>query len=117
MATQSKVVLYPVRDVEKTKALFVTLFGIEPHADAPYYVGFSIDGSEIGLVPDGHNQGMTGPLPVFDVDDIHATFAALRVAGAEVVQEPTDVGYGTMVAKLRDADGNGIGLRQAAAGA
>jgi predicted enzyme related to lactoylglutathione lyase len=114
MATQSKVVLYPVRDVETAKALFVTLLGIEPHTDAPFYVGFSVDGSEIGLVPDGHNQGMTGPMPVFDVDDIDATFAALRAAGVEVVQDPTDVGYGTKVAKLRDADGNGIGLRQAA---
>ena len=117
MATKSKVVLYPVRDVEKAKAIFIALPGIEPHADAPYYVGFDVDGAEVGLVPDGHNQGMSGPTPVFDVDDLNATFAALQAAGAEVVQEPTDVGYGTIVAKLRDSDGNGIGLRQAAAGA
>jgi len=117
MATQSQVVLFPVRDVDKAKALFTTLLGIEPHADAPYYVGYSVNGTEIGLVPNGHDQGLNGPTPVFDVDDIVSMFAALQAAGAQAEQEPTDVGYGTLVARLRDGDGNAIGLRQAATGA
>jgi predicted enzyme related to lactoylglutathione lyase len=83
-----------------------------PHADSPYYVGFSVDGAEIGLVPSGHDQGMTGPVPFYDVDDINATIAALQAAGWKLVQEPTDVGAGLLVAKVGDPDGNDIGLRQ-----
>ncbi|HEV7958615.1 MAG TPA: hypothetical protein VGP11_04045, partial [Acidimicrobiales bacterium] len=73
MPTEFKTVLYPVEDLDKAKATFSTLFGFEPHVDSPYYVGFSVDGDEIGLLPDGPNQGMTGPVPFFDVDDIAAT--------------------------------------------
>ena len=112
MPAQYKTVLYPVKDLDKAKALFAILFGADPHVDSPYYVGFSVDGAEIGLVPDGHNQGMTGPVPFFDVDDVSGTLGALQAAGARVVQEPTDVGGGLLVAKVADADGNDIGLRQ-----
>jgi predicted enzyme related to lactoylglutathione lyase len=111
------VVLYPVKDLDKAKALFATLFGADPHVDSPYYVGFDVNGAEIGLVPNGHEQGMTGPVPFFDVDDISATLGALLAAGAQVVQEPTDVGAGLLVAKVSDADGNDVGLRQPPAGA
>jgi predicted enzyme related to lactoylglutathione lyase len=83
-----------------------------PPADSPYYVGFSVDGAEIGLVPSGHDQGMTGPVPFYDVDDIDATIAALQAAGGKLVQEPTDVGAGLLVAEVSDPDGNDIGLRQ-----
>jgi predicted enzyme related to lactoylglutathione lyase len=114
---QFNIVLYPVKDLDKTKALFITLFGAEPHVDSPYYVGFSVNGAEIGLVPNGHDQGMTGPVPFFDVDDISATLGALQAAGGQVTQEPTDVGAGLLVAKISDADGNEIGLRQPPAGA
>ena len=112
MPTQMKTVLYPVKDLAKAKALFAALIGAEPHADAPYYVGFSADGAEIGLLPGGHDQGMSGPEPFFDVGDVAGTLAALQAAGAELVQDPTNVGGGMLVAKVRDTDGNVIGLRQ-----
>jgi predicted enzyme related to lactoylglutathione lyase len=117
MPVACNVVLYPVKDLDKARALFTALFGADPHVDAPYYVGFSVNGAEIGLVPSGHDQGMTGPVPFFDVDDISATLDVLQATGAQVVQEPTDVGAGLLVAKVSDADGNDIGLRQPPAGA
>jgi predicted enzyme related to lactoylglutathione lyase len=110
-------VLYPVKDLNKAKALFAVLFGGDPHVDSPYYVGFSVSGAEIGLLPERLNQGMTGPVPFYYVDDIAATLGAIRAAGAQVVQEPTDVGSGMLVAKVSDPDGNAIGLRQLPAGA
>src|ERR1700722_2752006 len=117
MPVQLNVVLYPVKDLDQTKALFAALFGADPHVDSPYYVGFSVDGIEIGLVPSGHDQGMTGPVPFFDVDDISATLTALQAAGAQVRQETTDASSGLRVAKVKDPDGNDIGLRQLPAGA
>lgn len=112
MPVECKIVLYPVKDVDQSKVFFASLFGAEPHVDSPYYVGFSVNGAEIGLVPNGHDQGMTGPVPFFDVDDISTTIGTLQAAGAQVTQEPTDVGQGLLVAKVSDADGNDIGLRQ-----
>jgi predicted enzyme related to lactoylglutathione lyase len=109
-------VLYPVKDIDQAKSAFTALFGVEPHVDSPYYVGYEVDGHEVGLIPNGHDQGMTGPEPYYDVEDINATLAALRAAGAEVVQEPTDVAAGLLVAKVRDADGNLIGVKQPPAG-
>jgi predicted enzyme related to lactoylglutathione lyase len=112
VATQCNTVLYPVTNIEESKALFTALFGVEPHADSPYYVGYAVNGAEIGLVPGGHGQGMTGPEPYYDVDDLEATIAALQAAGGELVQEPRDVAAGLMVAKVRDTEGNVIGLKQ-----
>jgi len=105
-------VLYPVKDVDQAKALFAALFGAAPHVDSPYYVGFSIDGKEIGLIPNGHDQGMSGPEPYYDVEDIAATLVALEALGAVVLQQPTDVAAGLLVAKVKDIDGNLIGLKQ-----
>ena len=116
MPVQCNTVLYPVKDLDTAKAIFTSLFGADPHVDSSYYVGFSVNGAEIGLVPSGHEQGMTGPVPFFDVDDISTTLSALQAAGARVVQEPTDVGAGLLVAKVSDTDGNDIGLRQLPAG-
>jgi predicted enzyme related to lactoylglutathione lyase len=110
-------VLYPVKDLDKAKATFTALFGVEPHVDSPYYVGYEVDGHEIGLVPGGHDQGMTGPEPYYDVEDINASLAALQGAGAVVLQEPTDVAAGLLVAKVRDTEGNLIGVKQPPAGA
>jgi predicted enzyme related to lactoylglutathione lyase len=107
-----KTVLYPVDDIEKAKATYSALFGHDPHVDSPYYVGFSVDGNEIGLVPNGRSQCMSGPEAYYDVVDITATLAALSATGAEIVQEPRDVGAGLLVAKVRDTEGNLIGIKE-----
>ena len=59
---------------------------------------------------------MTGPEPYYDVEDIATTLAALQAAGAVVLQEPTDVAAGLLVAKLRDAEGNLVGVKQPPSG-
>src|SRR6266498_654421 len=59
-------------------------------------------------------QGMTGPVGYWNVDDITSTLKALLEAGAEAQQEITDVGGGKLIATVKDADGNVIGLVQAA---
>ncbi|HEX4790847.1 MAG TPA: VOC family protein [Actinospica sp.] len=111
MADNFKAIIYPVRDVQAAKALFTALLGTPPVHEAPYYVGWSIDGQDVGLNPNGFDQGMTGPVPYVDVPDIKARLDALVAAGASVVQDVTDVGGGAQIASVKDADGNIIGLR------
>ncbi|MEA2552348.1 MAG: hypothetical protein QOJ65_524 [Fimbriimonadaceae bacterium] len=107
-----KTILYPVKDIERAKALYSKLLGVEPSMDAPYYVGYQVGGQDIGLDPQGHSKGMTGPLPYHHVDDIKGTLQVLLDAGAQMHQEVTDVGGGKLIASVKDADGNLIGLVQ-----
>lgn len=107
-----KTIIFPVRDVAAAKGIFTELVGAEPYADMPYYVGYRIGEQEIGLDPNGHKTGMTGPIGYWEVDDIKAVIETLSDRGAETVQEPRDVGGGKLIARIKDADGNVIGLAQ-----
>jgi predicted enzyme related to lactoylglutathione lyase len=109
-----KTFIYPVKDLAKAKTLFSALLGVEPDMDQPYYVGFNVGGQDIGLDPHGHSKGMTGPLGYWHVDDIKSSLQALLDAGAQAQQEVTDVGGGKLIASVKDADGNPIGLVQSA---
>ena len=51
-----KTILHPVTDLAAAKAVYTALLGIEPQADAPYYVGYEAEGQQIGLVPGGGPQ-------------------------------------------------------------
>jgi predicted enzyme related to lactoylglutathione lyase len=114
MTAGIRTVIYPVDDLARAKALFAVLTGAEPVVDAPYYVQYDVDGQSIGLDPHGHRHGQAGPVAYWHVDDVAKSLAALVEAGAEVVQEPTDVGGGMQIALAKDADGNLIGLRPGA---
>jgi predicted enzyme related to lactoylglutathione lyase len=107
-----KTVLHPVSDLEAAKAVYTALLGLEPIADAPYYVGYEAQGQHIGLVPGGAGQGMSGPVAYWEVADIEAKLAEVTAAGASVKEAPRDVGGGRLVATFADPDGNVLGLLQ-----
>jgi predicted enzyme related to lactoylglutathione lyase len=77
-----------------------------------YYVGFRAGDQEIGLDPNGHKSGMTGPIAYLPVDDIQSSLQQLLDAGAQVHQGVRDIGGGMLVATVKDADNNILGLRQ-----
>jgi predicted enzyme related to lactoylglutathione lyase len=112
MASVISTVIYPVKDLDKAKALYGALLGVAPYADAPYYVGFRVGDQELGLDPNGHHKGMSAPLAYVEVDDIQRRLDQLLEAGAETQQPITDVGGGKLIASVRDADGNVTGLAQ-----
>ena len=107
-----KTVLHPVSDLEKAKPVYTALLGVQPQADAPYYVGFDAAGQQIGLVPGGGQEGMTSPVAYWHVADIEAKLADVTAAGASVKDPPRDVGGGRLVATVTDPDGNVLGLLQ-----
>ena len=114
MTVGVKTFIYPVKDLAKAKTLYSKFLGVEPDMDEAYYVGFNVGGQDIGLDPNGHNLGMTGPVGYWHVDDIEKSLKALLDSGAEVHQQVKDVGGGKLIASVKDADGNGIGLIQPA---
>jgi predicted enzyme related to lactoylglutathione lyase len=105
-----KTVLHPVSDLSKSKPVYTALLGVEPSADAEYYVGYDAEGQHIGLVPGG--GGMTSPVAYWHVSDIEAKLAEVTAAGAKVNESPRNVGGGRLVASFTDPDGNVLGLVQ-----
>jgi predicted enzyme related to lactoylglutathione lyase len=107
-----KIVLHPVSDLARAKAVYTALLGMPPQADSAYYVGYEAAGQHIGLVPGGGQQGMTSPVACWRVPDIEAKLAEVIAAGATVKESPHDVGGGRLVASFTDPDGNVLGLFQ-----
>ena len=107
-----KNVLVPVSDLATAKALYTVLLGGPPEHDSSYYVGFEAGGQHVGLVPGGGPQGMTSPVPYWEVPDIEAKLAEVTAAGATVKEPARDVGGGRLVATVTDPDGNVLGLLQ-----
>ncbi len=113
MTPSLKTVIYPVSDLGQAKTLFGTLLGIQPTMDEAYYVQFDAPDQEVGLDPNGHSKGMTGPVGYWHVEQINDSVARLLAAGATELQPVSDLG-GRLIAAVTDADGNVIGLVQSA---
>jgi predicted enzyme related to lactoylglutathione lyase len=112
MSSGYQTIIYPVSDLGKAKAVFGALLGTDPEVDQPYYVGYKVAGQDVGLDPNGHRKGMTGPVTYLHVADIEATRQAMLDAGATANEDVKDVGGGRLVGSVKDADGNVIGLLQ-----
>ena len=113
MTSGIQTVIYPVKDLARAKALYSTILGVEPDMDEAYYVGFNVGGQHIGLDPNGHKNGMTGPVSYWHIENIHQSIKDLLAAGAVEHQAIQDVGGHRLVASVTDPDGNVIGLLQA----
>jgi len=104
-------IVYPAADLAAAKRFFRELLGTDPYADTPQYVGYKSGDMEIGLIPN-REQRESAPLPYWTVSDIAASVKALEGAGGSIVQPISDVGYGLLVASVKDPNGATVGLRQ-----
>ena len=50
MLLKLKSVVYHVNDLQAAKKWYAETFEIQPYFDEPFYVGFDINGFEIGLI-------------------------------------------------------------------
>jgi predicted enzyme related to lactoylglutathione lyase len=105
-------IIYPVKDITRSKKLFTRLLEVEPIMDEPYYVGYKVGNQDIGLDPNGFSQGITGPIGYYTVSDIKKSLQILLDAGTKVLQDVRDVGGGKLIASVKDPEGNLIGLIQ-----
>jgi predicted enzyme related to lactoylglutathione lyase len=101
--------LYPAPDIAAGKAWYSQVLGVQPYFDQPFYVGFSVGGFELGLVPDA-TPGDAGAQPLWGVDDVSAEVERLVALGALPLDPVTDVGEGIKVAAVLDPFGNRLGL-------
>lgn len=104
---------YIVDDLEKAKKWYSEVFEVEPYFDEPFYVGFSVGGYELGLMPNEEEKAVersTGVLTYWGVENIEVAFRRLLSAGATTHEEPHNVGGEIVVCSVYDPDGNIIGL-------
>ena len=104
-----RTVIYPAPDLTKGKAWYTQVVGHAPYFDEPFYVGFSVGGFELGLIPD-RVPSPDGPRAYWGVADIVAEVQRLVDLGGTVHEPITDVGGSIKVAALKDPFGNVFGV-------
>lgn len=101
--------IYPAPDLSAAKQWYAQVLAQAPYFDEPFYVGFSVGGFELGLIPDG-KPGIAGPQPLWGVADIESVYERLIELGAVPLDPVTDVGGGIKVAAVQDPFGNRFGI-------
>ena len=116
MFKQLVTAIYDAPDIEKAKAWYSQVLGVQPYFNEPFYVGFDVGGYELGLQPgrsetlQGLGDGLGGSVPYWRVDDIEAAFKRLLELGATVISQVEDVGDGIKTALVKDPFGNALGI-------
>lgn len=115
MFKKLRTVIYKAADLNAAREWYMKVTGIQPYFDQPFYVGFEINGCELGLDPDMSNVA-TGNQAVayWAVDKLDDVISQLSANGASVVQPKTNVGGDICVAIVTDPFGNHIGLIEGA---
>ena len=115
MFNKLRTVIYHVEDLEKAKAWYKNIIGKDPYFDQPFYVGFDINGFELGLDPNMNKveQG-NHSVAYWAVDSIEEAEKKLLQNDATGHTPITNVGDGIKVATLKDPFGNTIGLIEGA---
>ncbi len=104
--------VYHVAELEKAKEWYSKAFQTQPYFDEPFYVGFNIEGFELGLLQDDENSLNKGTSVVcyWGVEAIEMEYERLLELGATAYEAPNNVGGELKVATVKDPWGNLLGL-------
>jgi predicted enzyme related to lactoylglutathione lyase len=115
MLKKLRTVIYKTADLKAAKEWYSKLTGIQPYFDQPFYVGFDINGCELGLDPDMSNTTAGNQaVSYWAVDKLDDAINKMSEEGAAVIQPKTNVGGEIHVAVIKDPFGNHIGLIEGA---
>jgi predicted enzyme related to lactoylglutathione lyase len=103
-----RTVIYPTPDLDAAKEWWIALLGIEPYFDQPFYVGFSVAGYELALMPDA--DPADGALVYWGVPNVAEAMEAAKAAGSTEHTPVADVGDGIVTATVRTPEGSILGL-------
>jgi predicted enzyme related to lactoylglutathione lyase len=101
--------IYPAKDLSAAKAWYAKVLDTQPYFDEAFYVGFSVGGFELGLLPDA-TPSTSGPQPLWGVASIEVAYARLLELGAMALEPVAEVGEGIKVAAVQDPFGNRLGI-------
>ncbi|MBC7678846.1 MAG: VOC family protein [Pseudorhodobacter sp.] len=100
--------IYPTSDLDAAKAWWTERLGVPPYFDQPFYVGYSVSGYELALLPDADPKD--GVLTYWGVDNVQASVDELLAGGATEHTPVAEVGDGIVTATVRTPDGNVFGV-------
>ncbi len=103
---------YLAPDLAGAKAWYTEVLGFGPYFDEPFYVGFNVQGFELGLLPDQSKQVGDGHVAYWGVEDAAAAYVRLLSLGALAHEAVQDVGEGVLIGSVRDPFGNVFGIVQ-----
>lgn len=110
-----RTVIYKVADLQAAKAWYIDITGKQPYFDQPFYVGFDINGCELGLDPDMKDvQTGNQAVSYWAVESVDKALQKLLAAKALLVQPKTNVGGPIEVAIVQDPFGNTLGIIEGA---
>ena len=109
-----RLTVYHVNDMEKAKAWYGTVLNEKPNFDQPFYVGYTVGGFELGLVPEknGESAKTASAVAYWGVEDAKASYKRLIDLGAKPHDEISDVGGGILAGTVTDPFGNQFGIIQ-----
>lgn len=111
MFKKLRTVIYQVDDLKKATEWYIKATGIHPYFDEVFYVGFDINGFELGLHPGkAPTLNINEAIAYWAVDDIEKCVKKLVEQGAIILEKVSDVGGGIKVATVIDPWGNAVGL-------
>ena len=111
MLQKLRTIIYHVNELSKAKQWYIALTGKQPYFDEPFYVGFDINGCELGLDPDTSNQGKGNHTVCYwSVTDIQAAVNKAVELKATIITPVTNVGGTIETAVIKDPFGNFIGF-------
>jgi predicted enzyme related to lactoylglutathione lyase len=106
-----RTVIYYVKDLDKAKAWFTKIFKKPPYFDEPFYVGFNIEGFELGLHPDAGGEHFGNNIVAYwGVQDAKAVYDVLLENGSIANEPINDVGDGILLGTVIDPVGNVFGI-------
>lgn len=100
---------YPVTDLASAKSWCAQVLGVQQYFDQPFYVGFSVGGFELGLLP-AETAGTAGPQILWGVAEVETELERLLALGAAELLPAQGVGEGISVAAVKDPFGNRFGI-------
>lgn len=103
-----RTLIYPSNDLQADKKWWSEVLGYEPYFDEPFYVGFNVNGYELGLDPNAKIED--GPRTYFGVNNVQGSVNHLVKLGCKVFEAPTETGGGIIVATVKRSNGQLLGL-------
>lgn len=106
-----RTVVYHAHDIDKAKKWYADFTGVQPYFDEPFYVGFQINGFELGIDPDMTLiESGNHSCAYWSVDNLERAVTKALALGAELIFPIAHVGGNIQTATLSDPFGNFIGL-------
>ena len=101
-----------VPDLAMAREWYTRATGVAPYFDEPFYVGFDLGGTELGLDPDPDSgrPGAGGTAAYWRVRNADDALAHLLSIGGVAHGAVRDVGGGIRVASVTDPFGNVVGV-------